>query len=215
MKVLVVDEQRQLVNEPYVVRMGGWTPERYLQESPDDARWEFVRGEVIMYSPATAEHQDLVGFFYRLLSGYCETKGWGKVLTGPAAVRLFPDVMREPDLFVIAPEDVPKATGTPLDLNPVFIVEVISPSTRTIDLGEKAEDYARAGVPEYWAADRERRELHAHRLQEQEGNYRAQVLSRGRLESGSVPGFWVSIDWLWRSPLPPMSTCLPQILRGL
>jgi len=56
-----------------------------------------------MYSPVPAEHQSLVGFIYRLLAGYCEAKEWGKVLTGPGAIRILPDVVREPDIAVFPP----------------------------------------------------------------------------------------------------------------
>jgi hypothetical protein len=57
MKVMVVDEQKEMINEPYVVRLGGWTLERYLREAPEQRVREFVRGEVLMFSPATAEGQ--------------------------------------------------------------------------------------------------------------------------------------------------------------
>ena len=83
MKLTVVDERKEVLREPYVLRLGGWTLARYLAEAPESQLWEFVRGEVVMYSPVTGEHQDLVRFLLRLLDGYCEAKTWGKVLTGP------------------------------------------------------------------------------------------------------------------------------------
>ncbi len=113
MRVTVVDEHKRPVWGPYVVRLGGWTLDRYLAEAPEHLIWEFVRGEVVMYSPATAEHQDLVGFLYRLLAGYCEARGWGKVLTGPAAIQLLPDVVREPDLFVLPRRKFPRPGRCP------------------------------------------------------------------------------------------------------
>jgi len=57
MGVQVVDERKEPLRESYVVRLGGWTLERYLREAPEDQIWEFVRGEVVMHSPASAEHQ--------------------------------------------------------------------------------------------------------------------------------------------------------------
>jgi Uma2 family endonuclease len=62
MGVQVVDERKEPLRESYVVRLGGWTLERYLREAPEDQIWEFVRGEVVMHSPASAEHQRVVGF---------------------------------------------------------------------------------------------------------------------------------------------------------
>ena len=108
MRLTVVDERKEILREPYVLRLGGWTLERYLAEAPESQLWEFVRGEVIMYSPAAAEHQRLVGFLVRLIGGFCEAKGWGEVLTGPAAIRVLPDVIREPDMFVLPPDELPQ-----------------------------------------------------------------------------------------------------------
>ena len=212
MKVIVVDEKKELVKEPYVLRFGGWSLERYLEEAPDNLIWEFVRGEVIMYSPATAEHQDLVVFLVRLLGGFCEARGLGKVLTGPAAVRILPDVTREPDIFVIAPEDIPKARGVPLDVRPILVVEVISPSTRSLDLKEKAEDYSLAQIPEYWAVDMERKELYVHRLKE--GEYKKKCIKAGKVKSHSIPGFYLLTEWLFQDPLPSVDKCLEEILKG-
>ena len=185
--------------------------ERYLEEAPDNLIWEYVRGEVVMYSPATAEHQDLVGFLHWLLRGYCEAKGLGKVLMGPAAVRILPDVVREPDIFVISPEDIPKAKGTPLELRPILVVEVISPSTRTMDLREKAEDYAQAQIPEYWAVDPQQKEIWVHRLGER--GYEVRRIEAGRAESLSLPGFHLKLEWLFRETLPPADECLKEILQ--
>ena len=36
MKLLVVDEKKELFGEPYVLRVGGWSLERYLEEAPDN-----------------------------------------------------------------------------------------------------------------------------------------------------------------------------------
>jgi Uma2 family endonuclease len=209
---MVVDERKELLKEPYVVRLSGWTLEKYLDEAPENLFSEFVRGEVIMYSPATAEHQDLVGFLYRLLAGYCEAKRYGKVLTAPAAIQLSTDVVREPDLFVLPPEEVPKAKGVPLLVRPALVIEVMSPSTRTIDLVEKAEDYALAGIPEYWAVDPEHKELIIHRLEA--ARYRAERVKEGKVRSISLPGFWLDVGWLFGDPLPPVTECLKEILSG-
>jgi Uma2 family endonuclease len=212
LKIMVVDERKELIREPYVVRLSGWTLEKYLEEAPENLFSEFVRGEVIMYSPATAEHQDLVGFLYRLLAGYCEAKRYGKVLIAPAAIQLSPDVVREPDLFVLPPEEVPKAKGVPLLVRPALVIEVMSPSTRTIDLVEKAEDYALAGIPEYWAVDPEHKELIIHRLEG--ARYRAERVKEGKVRSISLPGFWLDVGWLFGDPLPPVTECLKEILSG-
>lgn len=212
MKVLVVDERKEPVREPYLVRLGGWTLERYLEEAPEHPVWEYVRGEVVVYSPATAEHQDLVRFLLRLLDGFCEARGWGRVLMGPTAVRLGSEVVREPDLFVLSPEEAARARGVPLAVRPALVVEVVSPATRTVDLGEKADDYRAAGVAEYWVVDPEAGRVVVHRLRG--GAYAVEAWAGGRLSSEAVPGFWLEVGWLWQTPLPPAAACLRAILGG-
>lgn len=208
-RVVVRAEQEETVPESYLIRLGGWTLERYLAEAPEDALWEFVRGEVIVHSPATAEHQDLVRFLLRLLDGYCEQRQWGRAHQGPAALQILPEVIREPDVFVLPPEELERARGVPLPVRPALIVEVISPSTRTLDLEEKARDYEQAGIPEYWAVDREHRILWVHRWSET--GYKIQPAMAGLLESVAVPGFRLRVEWLWRDPLPRVDLCLREI----
>lgn len=212
MKVMVVDERKELIREPYVVRLGCRTLERYLREAPEHARWEFAYGEVVVYSPASAEHQDRVRFLLRLLDGYCEARRWGKVLIGPAALQLSPEVLREPDVFVLAPEDAGRARGTPLQVRPALVVEVARVSTRNIDLREKALDYAQAGIPEYWVVDADRSEVTVHRLRG--GSYEATVLTGGRLASDAVPGFWLEVGWLFQQPMPSVGDCLARVLSA-
>jgi len=211
MKLTVVDERKEILREPYVLRLGGWTLARYLAEAPENQLWEFVRGEVIMYSPAAAEHQRLVGFLVRLIGGFCEAKGWGEVLTGPAAIRLLPDVIREPDIFVLPPEEVPKAKGVPLEVRPALVIEVTSPATRTLDLVEKAQDYAAAGIPEYWVVDPERKEVVLHRLAGEE--YEVKHVKEGEIESSAVPDLRLKAEWLFREPLPTVADCLEEVFK--
>jgi len=90
------------------------------------------------------------------------------------------------------------------------VIEVISPSTRGIDLGEKAGDYAAAGVPEYWAVDPERRELLVHLLEGR--SYRVAVISEGTRESRAIPDFRIRADRLWEHLPPKVAKDLPELL---
>ncbi len=210
---LVVMERatRKPITEPHLVRVAGWTLERYLQEAPENAFWEFVRGEVVMHSPVKAEHQDLVAFLTVLLRMYCARQRMQcKVLNGPAGVRLAPDVIREPDIFVLDAEAAEKAQGFPVEARPLLVVEVVSPSTRTLDLVEKPHDYARAGIPEYWVVDREKRHFYFHVLSDED--YRVDVYPEGRMHSQVLPGFWLDVAWLWQEPLPSEWEVLNRVL---
>ena len=58
----------------------------------------------------------------------------------------------EPDVLVARTADL---TPARLEGPPLLAVEVLSPSTRRIDLGTKRLAYEAAGVPAYWLVDPE------------------------------------------------------------
>ena len=71
---------------------------------------------------------------------------------------------------------------------PDIAVEVLSPSTASIDRGRKMRMFARYGVPEYWIVDPVRLEIEVHVL-ENRAYRRAQVANRRRHRAlGSAPG---------------------------
>ncbi len=212
MILTVLDPRTQTAVPEYLVRLPGWTLEEYLERAPENAFWEFARGEVIVHSPVRAEHQELVYFLTWILGGFCERRRCGRVYNGPAAVQILPDVVREPDIFVVRPEDRERVKGVPVQVRPILVVEVVSPSTRSLDLVEKAHDYALAGIPEYWAVDREHRAFHFFTLYGE--RYREEVLHQGRLSSTVLPGFWLQVEWLWQDPLPSEWDVLERILKS-
>ena len=200
MKYSLVDELKQPVTGPWLVRVPGWTMERYLAEAPETQFCEFESGDLIMNSPARGRHQDEVFFLATLLRVHCAREGAGKMLGGPAVLRVSEAVGREPDLFIIPPERVPGMGDLPIVAVPSLIIEVVSPSTRHLDLKVKAGEYRELGVAEYWAVDSEREELTTH--------WPVKVVKSGILESTALPGFKIKVDWLWQDPLPPDTDCL-------
>ncbi|MBI4567147.1 MAG: Uma2 family endonuclease [Planctomycetes bacterium] len=214
MRLLLLDEHRAPVEEPYIVSLLGWTKEQYLRDAPESRFCEFVRGTVIMPSPVRAEHQSRVLFLSWLLSGFCEAHAGEVILTGPAALQVAPDIIREPDIFVLPADQAHRARGVPVtEAVPSLIIEVGSRSTMDIDLVDKAAEYAALGVAEYWAVDGSGRRLHRHLLGA-DGRYAVDARESGRLDSVAVAGFWIDVDWLWRDPLPPARECLAKIEGG-
>ncbi len=200
---------------PYLLRVGGWTEERYFAEAPESQIVEFDDGDLIVPSPLNIHHQDLVGFLSFLLRGYVSSKGLGRVFNGPAVVRLRPGLDYEPDIFVVLAEQLAQIGKQYISGGPAFLVEVISPGGRSYDLHSKADNYRRYGVREYWAIDPETRTLHQHNLSDHdEGRYLVREYVSGRVESTVLPGFWIDASWLWQEPLPEGFSLLEELLRS-
>lgn len=208
LELVDVDAGKRPWTEPYLVRMPGWTWKRYLEEAPEMRFCEYVEGELIMHCPVGLDHQEVVRFLTCLLEVFCSARGLGCVGNGPAVIKVAPQKGREPDVFVIPPDQASRAHGMPLEIVPSLIIEVVSPSTRTMDLEEKRDEYRTLGVSEYWVVDREEKKVTVHRAAE---GFLPRAQREGRLASSAIPGFWIRLDWLWQSPLPPEPECLREI----
>ncbi len=175
------------------------TYEEFLAWADEDTLAEWVDGEVVMYSPASKQHQLLVGFLEKVLGMFVEQHSLGIVLSAPFQMKL--ERGREPDLVFVASEHLGRLKETYLDGPADLVVEIISPESVGRDRGEKFYEYARGGVPEYWLIDPQIEWVEFYHLEEKryclafsgkEGEYHALAL----------PGFWLRVEWLWQEPLP-------------
>ena len=120
----------------------------------DGARYELIFGEAFMMSAPDERHHDLVTNIYSQLRNHLNGSTC-KPFIAPFDVRLFPkedesdDTVVQPDVFVVCDRHK-LADGKACKGAPDFVVEVISPSTKIMDLFNKKDLYCRAGVREYW-----------------------------------------------------------------
>jgi len=116
-------------------------------------RFELVNGELLVTPSPSRMHQRIVLSIIRLLADYVAAQHLGEVLTSPSDVRLAPELIVQPDVYVIPAENGrrPRAVGPVTQL--LLAVEVLSPGSARYDRVNKRYAYQRAGVPEYWLLD--------------------------------------------------------------
>lgn len=120
-----------------------------LETLPDDGhRYELLDGTLLVSPAPGPRHQRLVVALIVLL--YTRVPAHLEVLTAPVGLQLAGDTELQPDVLVAARADVGERY---LDKPPVLAVEVLSPSTRMIDLSLKKAAYERFGTPSYWVLD--------------------------------------------------------------
>ncbi len=188
------------------------TFEEFLAHYRDEDLWaEWVHGEVVVMSPASARHQIMVWFLAQLLSLYVEVHTLGRVLLAPFLMRLGPDVAREPDILFVRQENLARLKETHLDGPADLVVEVVSPESRLRDRGTKFAEYEMAGVPEYWLIDPDLQRADFYMLAP-DGRYeRRPTDDRGWYTATVLPGFRLYVPWLWQDPLPPILDVLREM----
>lgn len=173
--------------------------EEFLAWADEDVRAEWVNGEVIVSSPASYQHQDIVDFLLSLLRIFVETRRLGVVLDAPFQMRLS-ESSREPDLLFLANEHLDRRRENYLDGPADAVIEVLSPESAARDRGEKFYEYEAAGIAEYWLIDPQREQAEFYRLGS-DGRYRPVLPdAEGRFVSQVITGFALRVDWLWRRP---------------
>lgn len=120
-----------------------------VPDEPDDGhRYELIDGTLIVTPAPGLRHQIVSTSLTLLLGPACPQHL--RLLHAPFAVGLGIDTEVQPDLLV-----APRKAFTDKDLPgaPLLAIEILSPSTRLIDLNLKKARYEQAGCASYWVVD--------------------------------------------------------------
>lgn len=118
-----------------------YNAEEYLAlEEPADYRSQFYNGEIFSMAGASRRHNTASmntagSLHFQLRNRPCE------IYQNDMRVKVSPDLYTYPDIVIVCGEpQIEKKHGENL-LNPLVIIEVLSPSTEKFDRGEKARPY--------------------------------------------------------------------------
>ena len=130
-------------------QQGKWSEEEYLWFTDRAERpIEFSDGYIEVLPMPTDRHQGIVFLFARLLFSFLNPRG-GVVRFSPLRLRLRDARYREPDILALLDSADPKREDRYWH-GADWVLEVVSPDKPERDLIEKRQEYAEAGIPEYW-----------------------------------------------------------------
>ena len=120
-----------------------------LEQMPDDGhRYELIDGTLVVTPAPSPRHQMVLARLHLLLAARCPADLG--VLFAPLDVALDDHTVLQPDLLVAPRSDF---TDRDLPTAPLLAVEILSASTRRVDLTLKRSRFEAAGCPSYWAVD--------------------------------------------------------------
>lgn len=125
-----------------------WTVDDLVGTPDDGMRYELVDGVLLVSAAPSNAHQIVVGELYIRLRAACPPEA--RVMLAPTAYEPSRRRSLQPDLLVSWRSDV---GARPISAPLLLAVEVLSPSTRSVDLMLKRGVYAESGVGAYWVVD--------------------------------------------------------------
>ena len=127
---------------------------------PEGQRAELYDGEMVMMAAPTTTHQRILSWLITEITiRIRKKKGKCQVIPSPYAVILKEDGKNylEPDIVVVCDES--KLDDKGCHGAPDWVIEIVSPSSRSLDYVRKLNAYMEAGVREYWIVDSEKKSI--------------------------------------------------------
>lgn len=139
----------------------------------------------------TTRHQKVLAALQFLLDSHVRSQKLGTLLAAPTDVVLSETSVVQPDLlFVSAPREH-IITEPYVDGPPDLVIEILSPSTASVDRGGKMRLYAQYGISHYWIVDANEVTLELFELQESRYQLQAKFEKTETAESSLFPGMLI------------------------
>ncbi|MBQ7245299.1 MAG: Uma2 family endonuclease [Firmicutes bacterium] len=154
-------------------RQGEYTVDDYMA-LPDEngERYELIDGVIYDLVAPTGVHQHISGFLYHTLSTFRDKHpGPCLPIISPYDVKLGSDnkTVVQPDVLIKCKRSADNKKKRSSNV-PVFVAEVLSPSTKRRDQGIKQQKYVASGVREYWIIDPEKETVIVYDYTDKEDN---------------------------------------------
>ena len=133
-----------------------WTYADYARLPDDGNKYEVIDGELLVTPAPSPMHQHILFSLGLALRSYAELHRIGGVLPDVDLLFASGQFLR-PDLLFVPESSRPGITNRGIEMAPGLVVEILSPTSGSIDRVKKPARYGDFGVPEYWVVDPEER----------------------------------------------------------
>ncbi|MBV8275127.1 MAG: Uma2 family endonuclease [Verrucomicrobia bacterium] len=176
------------------------TVEDYKKLPEAGPRYQLVEGELYMTPAPNRFHHDISRNIQRALDRYLDENPIGILYNAPFDVYLTRTDVFQPDLIVVLEASRSILTDAGAEGPPEFVIEILSPSNRELDLVKKKGIYARLGVKEMWIIDPEPGSIEIYRFEQNSADPIATLYASDTLTTPLLTGFSMSVSAVFRRP---------------
>ena len=161
-------------------------------------RYQLIEGDLYMAPAPNRFHQDVSRNLMITLANYLSVHPIGVLYDAPFDVYLTEIDVFQPDLLIVLNENRAILTDAGTEGAPDFVVEILSPKTRRLDLVNKKRVYARIGVKELWIIDPDQIEISVYRFDQDSNEPVAKLNGRQAISSPLLPGLSIQLPEIFR-----------------
>jgi Uma2 family endonuclease len=167
-----------------------------LGEDPPGVRLELVNGEIAVSPSPSYEHSYTDRMLSHLLVSHIVEHDLG-ALVGDVDTLFDEFNVRRPDMLFIAKNRLKLLTGHGVSIVPDLCIEILSPSSATLDQTEKFALYAKHGVPHYWIVDPKGHTFDAYKLVAKRYVLKTSGREREVVKAPPFPALKIPLGQLW------------------
>ena len=171
---------------------------RDYEALPDDGRrYEIHDGELSVTPAPTPRHQIISGALFFALRQWLNANPGGQLIYSPLDVILADTTILQPDIVYLASDRLDRISRRGIESAPTLAIEILSPSTRTIDRVTKRRLYSRYQVPYLWLVDPDAHTLEAFVLERERYVLALTATGSDPVDLPPFTGLALAPDSLW------------------
>lgn len=184
--------ERLLNKHDSLITVAGSLDEFYALE---ETKADFVNGYIHIQMGASVVHEQIFVELITQLNLFVKKDQLGKVFGSRLSVGLSSSYHPEPDIFFVGKNNGGKYANDRFNGTPDLVIEIISPSTRKLDLEEKRPLYQNNLVPEIYFIDFDHKVVIIDLLED--GKYVSYTLKTGTFASKVLAGLEWEIEKMY------------------
>lgn len=211
MTVLLKFQEEVILDGEYIILKPDVTEEEFWKISSEDSNYELIDGVLVIHSPASEEHGDILLYISTILRFYLEEMKLGRIYGSRFVMRLSKKWTPEPDLMIITPKNYDNIQENRYDGPADIVIEIQSKSTREIDFTKKLPKYLETGVLEVWMIDPQEKYIAVYtKTSKKEWK---DVTSTEKIQSTVLPNVPLQINWIWNRNKHPTNEIIRNLIK--
>jgi Uma2 family endonuclease len=156
----------------------------WATDRPEGERWELFCGELVAMAPERAGHARAKMRFARMLEDAVRRSGLPCEVFGDGmAIQVDEKTVYEPDVLLRCGPPLPDDAIKVID--PLIVVDIVSPSSTSRDTGIKLADYVRVPSLRHYVIVRIKDRILIHHARADNGDILTRIVHDGRLDFGA------------------------------